>query len=95
MKSEVLPRTFPVRQLRDQWEVLILARGANTWLPTETEEDARIIARGPVLNYQSVKKRRTGREFAAELRELAATLAKYSIGAGSRYFQERADDAEA
>ena len=87
-----LPQRFPVRKVGDQeWEVLIATD--NTWLSCETERDARIIANGPMLKYESLERTRPGPEFARELDEIADTLTKYGIGFGSRFFRRRATEA--
>jgi hypothetical protein len=87
-----LPQRFPVRKVGDQkWEVLIATE--NTWFSCETERDARVIARSPVLEYESLEGARTGPECAGELDELADTLTKYGIGFGSRFFRQSATEA--
>lgn len=85
-----VPKPFPVRHLEDRgWEVLIATE--KLWLPCYTEHDARVIARGPLLEYESLERTRTGETFANELNELADMLAKYRIGFGSRFFRQRAE----
>lgn len=90
--STDIPRPFPVHKVGDRnWEVLIA--GKDTWLPCEREQDARVIARGPVLEYESLERTRTGAAFADELDELADTLERYLMGFGSRYFRWCAEEA--
>ena len=65
-----VPGLFAVRKVVDQqWEVLIPKE--NTWLSYESEEDARIIAKGAVLEYESLERTRSGPAFADELERQA------------------------
>jgi len=89
MKASARPQPFPVRKVGDRkWEVLIADR--DTWLPCETEHDARIVARAPVLEYESVERTRTGPVIAAELEQVADALAKHGMGFGARFLHRRA-----
>ncbi len=86
-----VPEPFPVRKVADQqWEVLIATE--NTWLSCETEEDARIIAKGAVLEYESLERTRSGPAFADELERQADTYKKYNLLTGSRFFGRRAEE---
>ena len=85
------PGPFPVRELRNLgFEVYILDE--NRWLRCETGEDARILSRRPVLEYESLERERSGSAFADELARLSATMRKYNMGFGSRFFGRRADE---
>ncbi len=85
------PQPFPVRKVGDQdWEVLIATR--DTWVSCENEKDARLIAKGPVLEYESLERTRAGSAFANELEELADTLQRYNMF-GDRFFRRRAGEA--
>ena len=92
MDADTRPQPCPVRKVGERdWEVLIA--NETTWLSCDKERDARIIARGPVLEYESLEDTRTGTAFAAELEELAATYERYRIFTGSRFFRRRANEA--
>lgn len=92
MCAKACPQPFPVRKVGERnWEVLLADE--NTWLACENESDARTIARAGVLEYESLERTRTGPEFAAELDQLADTLARYRIAFGSRFFRRRVEEA--
>jgi hypothetical protein len=65
-----------------------------TWLSCETEEDARIIANAPRLEFETLSGSRSGEEFAAELEETARVFEEYHMGFGARFLRRRAKEAQ-
>jgi hypothetical protein len=86
------PSPFAVRRVEGVgWQVCFVPD--NTWLDCRSEQDARIIAQAPVLEYESLEEHRSGKEFARQLELLADALERYRIGFGSRFFRRRAEEA--
>jgi hypothetical protein len=85
---------WPRRQIDDgDWEVLVVPE--DKWIPCASEEEARILARAPVLRDESLQRSRSGSAFAQELEELADVLETHGMGAGSRFFRQRASEVRA
>jgi hypothetical protein len=83
---------MPVRNVtRKGWEVLIA--NENLWLSCDGEREAQLLAKAPVLEYESLESLRNGAGFAQELGELADTLDKYGMRWGARFFRRRAEEA--
>ena len=86
------PDAFPVRVLSDGTaEVLLIPE--DKWLSCEGEQEAKIIASAPVLNYERLVENRSGVEFAERLGEVSRALEAHHIGFGSRFFARRAEEA--
>jgi hypothetical protein len=88
----IYPRVLPwkVRQGSDgRWQVLISERD-EVWLTCDSEEDARAIARAPVLQYEAMERTKTGESFAAELERTANVWEKYRMDFGSRFLRRHA-----
>ena len=88
MTTETKPSRFPVRQVGDQWQVLVLPN--DVWLDTDNEADAAAISAAPVLEYEAMEHTRSGPDFAAELKRTSDALARYDMGFGSRFFARAA-----
>jgi hypothetical protein len=85
-----VPNAFPVRRKEGMgWQVLLIPE--NTWLECQNEDDARVIAQAPVLEYQSLAGLRAGEQFAQELEAVSEALSRYRIGFGSRFFGRAAE----
>jgi hypothetical protein len=89
MNSDDLPSRWPVRKVgQADWEVLVVPEGR--WVSCASEEEARLLAKAPVLKSETLERLRAGTGFAGELERLAEVLAGHGMGVASRFFRRRA-----
>src|SRR5688572_26893624 len=83
MDPNDLPAQFPTRLNNGQWEVLVVVEGdAKKWWQCASEDDARIIARAPLLNhewFQWVGSEPVRPEFQVECKQLLDAMARIGL----------------